>query len=204
MNEKFLRLEPEKQRRTLNAAYRVFSENAYAKAPMSEIAGAAGISKALLFHYFHNKLELYTDLWAHCVQVNSAALREAGVLETDDLFVMLRRSAEAKCRVMAQYPYLGAFSLRAYYEREPQVQAAIQADFDRQAQRSLELLLTRVDRSRLRPEIPLEQIYQEILWMSDGYLYHQFLTGKLNPAQIRRDFDRMIDHWTLLYGRGKE
>lgn len=27
--------------------------------PMSEIAEAAGISKALLFHYFHNKKELY-------------------------------------------------------------------------------------------------------------------------------------------------
>ncbi|MGM9538652.1 MAG: TetR/AcrR family transcriptional regulator [Candidatus Onthomonas sp.] len=204
MNEKFLQLEQEKQRRILNAGYRVFAENAYAKAPMSEIAGAAGISKALLFHYFHNKLELYTDLWAHCVQITSAALREADVLETDDLFVMLRRSARAKCGLMERYPYLGAFSLRAYYEREPQVQTAIRGDFDRQSQKSLELLLTRVDRSRLRPEISLEQIYQEILWMTDGYMYHHYLTGRLDPAQIRRDFDRLIDHWALLYGRRED
>lgn len=204
MNEKFLQLEPEKRRRILNAGYRVFAENAYAKAPMSEIAGAADISKALLFHYFHNKLELYTDLWVHCIQITSAALREAGVLETGDLFVMLRRSAEAKCGVMERYPYMGAFSLRAYYEREPRVQAAIRADFDRQAQRSLELLLDKADRSRLRPEIPLEQIYQEILWTTDGYMYHQYLTGRLDPAQIRRDFERLIDHWALLYGREKD
>lgn len=204
MNEKFLRLEQEKQRRILNAGYRVFAENAYAKAPMSEIAGAAGISKALLFHYFHNKLELYTDLWNHCVRVTSEALREARVLETDDLFVMLRRSAQAKCGVMERYPCMGVFSLRAYYEREPQVQAVIRADFERQSQRSLALLLDKVDRSRLRPEIPLEQIYQEILWMTDGYMYHQFLTGQLNPARIRRDFDRLIDHWALLYGRRED
>ena len=33
---------------------------------MSEIADAAGISKSLLFHYFHNKKELYMFLWDKC------------------------------------------------------------------------------------------------------------------------------------------
>ena len=33
---------------------------------MSEIAEAAGISKSLLFHYFHNKKELYMFLWDKC------------------------------------------------------------------------------------------------------------------------------------------
>ena len=61
-----------------------------------------------------------------------------------------------------------------------------------------------MERSRLRPQIPLEQIYQEILWTTDGYMHHQFLTGRLNPAQIRRDFDRLIDHWALLYGRRED
>ena len=60
MNEKFFSLPAEKQQAILNAGYRVFSRNAYKNSPMSEIAEAAGISKALLFHYFHNKKELYT------------------------------------------------------------------------------------------------------------------------------------------------
>lgn len=40
------------------SAYKVFATNQYKKAPTSEIAAEAGISKSLLFHYFHNKLEL--------------------------------------------------------------------------------------------------------------------------------------------------
>ena len=57
MNEKFFSLPIEKQEAIINAGYRVFSENSYKKSPMSEIADAAGISKSLLFYYFHNKKE---------------------------------------------------------------------------------------------------------------------------------------------------
>ena len=65
MNDKFYALPEEKQSQILNAAYKVFATNQYKKAPTSEIAAEAGISKSLLFHYFHNKLELYLFLWKH-------------------------------------------------------------------------------------------------------------------------------------------
>ena len=68
MNEKFFSLPAEKQQSILNAGYRVFSQNSYKKSPMSEIAGEAGISKALLFHYFRNKKELYLFLWEKCAE----------------------------------------------------------------------------------------------------------------------------------------
>ncbi len=58
MNERFFSLPVEKQQAIINAGYRVFSQNSYKNSPMSEIADAAGISKSLLFHYFHNKKEL--------------------------------------------------------------------------------------------------------------------------------------------------
>lgn len=63
MNEKFFALPKEKQQKIINAGFHVFSKNSYKKSPMSEIAQAAGISKSLLFHYFHNKKELYLFLW---------------------------------------------------------------------------------------------------------------------------------------------
>ncbi len=55
MNEKFYSLPEEKQQKIINAGFRVFSQNSYKKSPMNEIADCAGISKSLLFHYFHNK-----------------------------------------------------------------------------------------------------------------------------------------------------
>ena len=68
-NEKFYALQEEKQSQILNAAYKVFASNQYKKAPTSEIAAEAGISKSLLFHYFHNKLELYLFLWKYAADL---------------------------------------------------------------------------------------------------------------------------------------
>ena len=78
MNEKFFSLPIEKQEAIINAGYRVFSENSYKKSPMSEIADAAGISKSLLFYYFHNKKELYLFLWENCAQLTIEELTKSG------------------------------------------------------------------------------------------------------------------------------
>ena len=69
MNEKFYALSVEKQSQILNAAYKLFATNQYKKAPTSEIAAEAGISKSLLFHYFHNKRELYLFLWNYAAGI---------------------------------------------------------------------------------------------------------------------------------------
>jgi AcrR family transcriptional regulator len=69
MNDKFYALLEEKQSQILNAAYKVFATNQYKKAPTSEIAAEAGISKSLLFHYFHNKQELYIFLWNYAADL---------------------------------------------------------------------------------------------------------------------------------------
>ena len=66
MNEMFFSLPAENQQAIISAGYRVFSQNSYKNSPMSEIADAAGINKSLLFHYFHNKKELYMFLWDKC------------------------------------------------------------------------------------------------------------------------------------------
>ena len=99
MNDKFYALSEEKQSQILNAGYKVFATNQYKKAPTSEIAAEAGISKSLLFHYFHNKLELYLFLWKHAADLTRKYMCKYKVYETDDFFEMMRRGLMAKCAV---------------------------------------------------------------------------------------------------------
>ena len=49
----------ERRRQVLVAAGRLFTENAFEEITMREIAAVAGISKALLYHYFPSKTELF-------------------------------------------------------------------------------------------------------------------------------------------------
>ena len=126
MNPKFYSLPIEKQSAILNAGFHVFSQNTYKKSPMSEIAEAAGISKALLFHYFHNKKELYLFLWDTCCTITVEEMTRCGAYEQTDLFGSMDYGMQAKLRLMRQYPDIGMFAVRAFYEKDPEVSADIQ------------------------------------------------------------------------------
>lgn len=55
MNEAFADLPEEKQHAIYNAAMEVFGQYDYKRASTDLIAAKAGVSKGLLFYYFHNK-----------------------------------------------------------------------------------------------------------------------------------------------------
>lgn len=201
MNEKFFTLPPEKRRRILNAAYQVFAENSYQKAPMSEIAAAGGISKSLLFHYFGSKRELYLFLWENAVERTRRAIRAERVLETEDFFVMLERSLRAKCGLMRRYPHLYAFSLRAYYEQDPVVGDAVRQSFARAGSRSERLALERLDRSRLRPDVEPHAMYAEILYAADGCMLRHYRAGPIDPDRLEQEMQQLLVLWKRLYER---
>jgi AcrR family transcriptional regulator len=56
----FTRLQVDERRRLLiDAGSALFAQRAFEEISMREIAEAAGVSKALLYHYFPNKIELF-------------------------------------------------------------------------------------------------------------------------------------------------
>ena len=199
MNEKFFRLPLEKQERIINAAYKVFSKSEYKKAPMSEIADEGDISKSLLFHYFINKKELYIFLWDEAVRQVKKASLEYHVLETTDFFEMIYRSLLAKCFVMRSYPYLYEFSVKAYYEQEPEIKQNIQENFWEESRNSEELIWQLTDTSKLRKDVDIKLLYKEIMWISDGYLRQMMSTGEVDADRMEKDFTRMIEQWKKIY-----
>lgn len=199
MNYKFFQLPMEKQQRIINAAYKVFSENNYKKAPISEIADEGGVSKALLFHYFTNKLELYMFLWNSSIEQIHKASSEYRVTDTTDFFEMIHRSLLAKCSVIRSYPYLYQFAVKAYYEQEPKIKSSIQESFYAVNKSSENILWKTVDVSKFRQDIDTRLVYQELLWTSDGYLRQMVLSGELDADIMENDFERMIGQWKKVY-----
>ena len=58
----------ERRRQLLVQGAQLFAEHGYAALSMSEIAGAAGISKALLYHYFPSKRAFFAATLAQAAQ----------------------------------------------------------------------------------------------------------------------------------------
>lgn len=131
MNERFYTLPPEKQQAIINAGYRVFSQNSYKNSPMSEIAAEAGISKSLLFHYFHNKKELYLFLWDKCAETTIEFLTRYGCYGQTELFESMERGMRAKMEIIRLYPDMGNFTIKAFYEKDAGISAAIQESYHR-------------------------------------------------------------------------
>lgn len=166
---------------------------------MSKIAAEGEISKGLLFHYFLNKKELYMYLWNNAMEQTRKATSEYRVTETTDFFEMIHRALQAKCSLMGTSPYLYQFSVKAYYEQEPEIRAVIQESFQQVSENSENVIWQLVGTSKLRNDIDMKLMYQEILWVSDGYLRQMMQDNVLEPAQMERDFSRMIEQWKKVY-----
>jgi AcrR family transcriptional regulator len=201
MNDKFFQLPLEKQERIINAAYKVFAQNTYKKAPMSEIANEGNISKSLLFHYFKNKKELYFFLLDKSIEQLKSAAEEYGVLETSDFFEMIYRCLSAKGSVMRTYPCLYQFAIKAHYEQEPEINRGVLKSFFDEFQTREERVWECLDTSNIRQDIDIRLLYREILLATDGYLRQMMLSGKLDADQMEKDFTRMIEQWKKIYSK---
>ena len=201
MNDKFFSLPEEKQQSILNAGYRVFGRNSYKHSPMSEIADAAGISKSLLFHYFHNKKELYLYLWDKCAETTIETLTRYNCYGQSDLFESMMRGMQAKMEIIRAWPDMGRFVIQAFYEQDPEIRAAIQAACARAFSFKASQTLMNLDPAQFIPGLDVEMMYREMYWASEGYLWEMLQRGGMNFEQMERDFTRLIQFWKQIYLR---
>lgn len=201
MNEKFFNLPEEKQQAIINAGYRVFSQNSYKKSPMSEIAAEAGISKSLLFHYFHNKKELYLFLWEKCAEITIACLTKYDCYGQKDLFESMTRGMQAKMEITRRYPWMATFTIKAFYEKDPEISAAIQESYHRYFNLKADRTLLNLDPEQFIPGLDIPMMYQDMYWASEGYLWELVQQGDINIDEMERNFSRMIEFWKSIYLR---
>lgn len=201
MNEKFFSLPDEKQHAIINAGYHVFSQNSYKNSPMSEIAGAAGISKSLLFHYFHNKLELYLFLWDKCAQTTIEYLTRHQCYEQEDLFESMYRGMRAKMELVRRYPDMCSFAIKAFYEKDPQIYPAIQKSYRQYFNLKANRTLLNLDPAQFVPGLDIQMMYQEMYWASEGYLWEMVQRNDIDMDRMEADFVKLINFWKSIYLR---
>lgn len=205
MNEKFFSLPEEKQKAILNAGYHVFSRNSYKNSPMSEIAAAAGISKSLLFHYFHNKQELYLFLWDKCAQITIEFMTRYDCYSKRDLFESMELGMQAKLEIIRLYPDMAGFTIRAFYEKDPVISAAVQESYHRYFNLKADKARLNFDPEQFIPGLDIPMMYRDMYWASEGYLWEMVqrgdLDGDMDIERLQKDFRAMLDFWKSVYRR---
>lgn len=200
MNEKFFQLPVEKQEKILNAGYEVFSQNSYKNSPMSEIAAAANISKSLLFHYFKNQKELYLYLWDHCARLTIERLTQSGCYEQTDLFEAMEKGMYAKMEIIREYPYMAQFTIKAFYEKDIEISAAIQESYHHYFNFKADNARMRMNPDQFVDGLDLQMMYREMYWASAGYIWELVQQQEqIDMEKMEEFFHQLIQFWKSIY-----
>ena len=199
MNEKFYSLPEEKRNRIINAGFKVFAKNSYKKSPVGEIAEEAGISKSLLFFYFKNKKELYLFLLKTAEEETRNALMETNVYSGDDIFDIMYNGLLVKANMMKKYPDMGNFSIKAYYEKDPDVAKEVRKIIEPYTEMDTNSILPILDKNKFKDGLDLNMMYQDMYLASEGYLWRMQQLDNLDVDKMVSDYKKIIDFWRDLY-----
>ena len=201
MNERFFSLPTEKQQAIINAGYRVFSQNSYKNSPMSEIAAAAGISKSLLFHYFHNKKELYMFLWDKCAEITIEYLTKYGCYGQNDLFESMEKGMQAKMEIIRLYPDMASFTIKAFYEKDSDISAAVQESYRKYFNLKADKTLLNMNPEQFIPGLDTRMMYRDMYWACEGYIWEMVQRNNIDIDEMEKGFSKLINFWKSIYLR---
>ena len=168
---------------------------------MSEIADAAGISKSLLFHYFRNKKELYMFLWDKCAGITIEYLTKYGCYGQDGLFESMERGMRAKLEIIGIYPDMANFTIKAFYEKDPEICAAVHESYHRYFSLKAERTRLNLDPEQFVPGLDIRMMYREMYWAAEGYLWEMVQRGEVDIGRMERDFTALMNFWKSVYLR---
>ena len=192
MNGKFFDLKKDKQDRMINAALKVFALNGYRHASTDEIVREAAISKGLLFHYFTNKLGLYTFIYEYSVRYLSLELKTALSGKETDPFEIIKLIEQAKLQALRGYPYMQQFITRSMSEDVSEALLAIE-DMRNIMIDTYDSLLNRMDFSRFPIGIEGRKLVKILDFTIKGLMSERFFDASFHPDMLYQEIIDYVD-----------
>lgn len=199
MNEKFFDLKKEKQDRMINAALKVFALNGYAHASTDEIVKEAEISKGLLFHYFTNKIGLYSFIYDYSVHYVALEINSSVDTKDNDYFSLHLQIKKAQMQVMKGYPYMIAFLNSV--KREEVIEAVNEiADKTNVVPECIGELFKRANYTFLKKEIDIPMLDSMIDYVAEAVLARCLRESPDEPEQFFKEIkDYLIQLRLMAY-----
>ena len=167
----------------MNAGLKVFATYGYKKARTDEIVAEAGISKGLLFHYFENKIGLYSFLYDYSVRYMTMELAAAVDKGETNLFAIARGVENAKLQVLRGYPYMQQFLNTAVSENVSE--ALLATEVKRDAYReAVEQIYDQADYQQFPDEQSGHKVAKMIKYTIDGLMSEHMMEGSYNPEML--------------------
>jgi AcrR family transcriptional regulator len=191
--EKFLNLRAEKQDAVIDAALVVFGRNGYKKASVSDIAAAAGISKAMVFHYFGSKKNMYLYLTKYCVEYLMNKLETEYARNETDFFKRVQLFAQIKSSAMKKHPSIFYFLKCIHSETDQAVEADIKEFFIDSEILSRKIAFDGTDLSKFKEGIEPALVLKLLMRASLGYVNNVQFAAFSDIDEYMEELNAYID-----------
>jgi AcrR family transcriptional regulator len=184
----------ETRERILRAACERFAASGYARARNQEIAAAAGVTSAALYHYYDSKAALFAAAYRHALALVLDAYREAaaqGRGAVDKLCAMM----EPNTRLNRRHPELADFLAIAPLELKRHAELAARVGESGREVQALfrEVLEQGVRSGELRADLALEPAMHLITAASYGLAWiHGILPSAEAHDAVIRSFQDLL------------
>lgn len=192
MNGKFFDLKKEKQDKMINGALKVFAAQGYRHASTDDIVREAGISKGLLFHYFGNKLGVYTFCYDYSVRYMTLELNAGVDRKSTDLFVLMKQVEAARMRAMRGYPYMQQFLNRSMTEDVSEALLAIEEKRNLLTD-TYDAIWNGVDYSTLPGEVDGEMLHRMLDFTIKGLMTERMEDTSFQPEMLYEEIVAYLD-----------
>jgi len=194
--EKFFKLSIDKQNIIIDAALKSFGTNGYKKSSISDIATGAGISKAMIFHYFGTKKALYIYLMNLCGNILVNEFDKKFDNTVTDFFDRILLATNIKISIMKKHPEILTFLTSMYFENDEEVKEDIKANLKKGEEFRGKITVDIMDESKFKDGIDPKFVMKMFGWLAEGYISQ--LSGKLgldSEALFKEfnEFNKSID-----------
>lgn len=177
MNPKFLDLSDEKRQKIIHAGYEVFAKKDYKHASTEEIAIKGGISKGLLFYYFHDKKTFYTFLFEQAVTSIKTYVEDEKIQKIDDFFELCTYAAQRKYQMLSENPYITDFIVRAFCVQRETLPESMHVKFAENTESIFRTYFKNIDVSKFKDDVNPVEILNMLKWMAEGYIQEHRQNG---------------------------
>lgn len=203
MNEKFFELKKDKQDRMINGAMKVFARNGYKRASTDDMVKEAGISKGLWFHYFGNKLGLYSFIADYAVKYMNMELAAMSNRHPESYFETTLAIEKTKLAVRKSYPYIPLFL--SSLEREKDEEALTVIGEYKDAYRKARLkAYENVNMDNFREEVSMGVLARTMGLTLDGFLREEYEEDTFSEENYKKEVEDYLHMMAALVEKAEE
>jgi len=201
MNEKFLKLDSNKQQKLLQVICEEFATHSFDDASTNRIVERAGISKGTLFNYFGSKEALYHDLLRYVLD----NFKDYAVLnfETNDFIERCYVVARKKMSIYREMPHVLEFLALLHVNDYPNVPPELKERMLEMMGETMKQLYDGIDVTLFREDVPVPDLIRMISLIFDGHTVE--MTSRLKEAPLTaHNFEQWMEEFDDLLKQMKQ